>query len=247
MVDISAHRGGSEDAQPATYAAYRQAPSTGAEYVEWDIRRTRDRVLVAYHDARAAHGHELLADLSYAGLCQQAGYEVARVDLIMDLIAGQLIGHLDLKETGYERELVLLAEERLGTGNYVITTLEDSSVTAIKSDFPDVRTALSLGRDLANVLRYRRIGVRLSERYPLPRIRACGADWVAVHHKLARLGVASLCHRNDLGVMVWTVDADDQIAAALADPAIDVLITNRPRYAVARRAELAGREGGGRG
>jgi glycerophosphoryl diester phosphodiesterase len=243
MVDISAHQGGSEDARPATYEAYQRAPSTGAEYVEWDIRRTRDRILVAYHDAHAGPSRELLTDLDYADLCRQAGYEVPRVDRIMDLVAGQLRGHLDLKETRYERELVLLAEERLGTGNYLITTLEDSSVTAIKTEFPGVRTALSLGRDLANVLRYRRIGVRLSERYPLSRIRACGADWVAVHHKLARLGVASLCHRNDIGVMVWTVDADEQIEAGLRDPAIDVLITNRPRYAVARRSDLPGEFG----
>lgn len=70
------------------------------------------------------------------------------------------------------------------------------------------------------------------------RIRACRADWVAVNHRLARLGVLASCSRNRIGAMVWTVDADDLIDHFLADERVDVLITNRPEYAVRRRAEL---------
>jgi glycerophosphoryl diester phosphodiesterase len=39
---ISAHRGGSERVPAATYQAYRTAAGTGAEYIEFDIRRTAD-------------------------------------------------------------------------------------------------------------------------------------------------------------------------------------------------------------
>jgi hypothetical protein len=38
--------------------------------------------------------------------------------------------------------------------------------------------------------------------------------------------------------MVWTVDADDLIDQFLEDERVDVLITNRPGYAVRRRAAL---------
>ena len=66
----------------------------------------------------------------------------------MALLAGRLIGHLDLKETGYEENVVALASSILGPGNFVVTTLEDASVATIKRAFPEVRTALSLGRSL---------------------------------------------------------------------------------------------------
>ena len=53
MVQISAHKGGSERARPQTYEAYQDALASGAEYAEFDIRRTADDVLVIYHDAAA--------------------------------------------------------------------------------------------------------------------------------------------------------------------------------------------------
>ena len=88
------------------------------------------------------------------------------------------LGHLDLKETGYEAEVVGLASSILGPENFVATTLEDVSVAAIKRAFPEVRTALSLGRSLGDVPRRRWAAIRHSELYPLRRIQACGADWV---------------------------------------------------------------------
>ena len=54
----------------------------------------------------------------------------------MALLAGRLIGHLDLKETGYEENVVSLASSILGPGNFVVTTLEDASVATIKRAFP---------------------------------------------------------------------------------------------------------------
>jgi glycerophosphoryl diester phosphodiesterase len=99
---------------------------------------------------------------------------------------------------------------------------------------------LSLGRDLREVAAHRCLGIRAAELAPLRRVRRCGADWVAVNYQLARLGVIRACHRAGVGVMVWTVDGDAHVDEFLADGRIDVLITNRPRFAIARRAELNG-------
>jgi len=235
---ISAHRGGSEHAAAATYEAYKSAADTGAEYAEFDIRRTRDGVLVVYHDPHAGEAGPLVKDLPYEQLCDMLGYAVPRVEDVMQLLAGKVIGHLDLKETGYEAEIVNLALDTFGLGNFVATSLEDVSILSIKQGFPEVTAALSLGRDLADIPRARWASVRYSERFPMRRIRACRADWVAVNHKLARLGVLRLCSQNGIGAMIWTVDADDLIDQFLKDERVEVLITNRPEYAVCRRAGL---------
>ncbi len=238
MVQISAHCRHSRAESPVTYDTYRDILANGAEYAEFDIRKTADNVLVVYHDARAGRGGPLVASLSYRELCDRLKYEVPKVEAVMALLAGRLIGHLDLKEIGYEEEVVALATSILGPGNFVVTTLEDVSVATIKRAFPRVTTALSLGRSLGEVPRRRWAAVRRSELFPLPRIRACGADWVAVNYKLAQLGVTRMCHRQGIGVMVWTVDPDSLIDQFLRDQRIEVLITNRPQHAVRRRAEL---------
>jgi glycerophosphoryl diester phosphodiesterase len=238
MVLISAHSGHGDGAAHAGYESYRQILDTSAEYAEIDIRKTGDNVLIAYHDACIPAGGPLLADLGYGEICARLGYEVPKVADIMFMLAGKFLGHLDLKETGYEEEVVELALASFGPGNFVVTTLEDTSVRRIKREFPQVTAALSLGRDLAEVPRSRWAAVRGSELLPISRIRACGADWVAVQHQLARLGVLRSCQRNGVGAMVWTVDTDPLIDRFLCDRRVDVLITNRPAHAVSRRVAL---------
>jgi glycerophosphoryl diester phosphodiesterase len=237
VVQISAHAD-HQDAEPITCQTFTRILRSGAEYAEFDIRRTADGVLVVLHDARAGRGGPRVADLSYLALCDRLGYPVPRVDEVMGLLAGRLTGHLDLKETGYETEVVGLASSILGPGNFVITTLEDVSVAAIKRAAPQTRTALSLGRSLKGVPRRRWAAIRHSELYPLRRIRACGADWAAINYRLARLGAARRCSQHGVGVMVWTVDAAPLIDRFLTDERIDVLITNRPQDAARRRTEL---------
>ena len=230
MAAISAH-----GPRTGTIEAYAMALETGAEYVEFDIRRTADGELAAYHDPRTRQG-EVLAAISYPRLCELAGYRVPRVADVMTLIAGKATGHLDLKDTGGEEKVVEMALDILGPGNFVVTTLEDPSVAAIKTRFPAVPAALSLGRDLNEVPRARRAATRLSELFPMRRLRACRADWVAVHRRLAAAGVLARCHRAGIKTMIWTVDEDAEISRWLADPRVTVLITNRPGDAVAMRS-----------
>jgi glycerophosphoryl diester phosphodiesterase len=242
---VSAHRGGAEQARPGTYEAYEDAVTTGAEYAEFDIRRARSGELVVYHNAAApgaaAPGRARpIADLTYSELCAAAGYRVPLAGDVMRLLARHgLAGHLDLKETGSEAAVIALALASFGDpSRFVATTLEDESVRAIKTTFPQVRAALSLGRDLREVAAHRWLGVRAGELAPLPRVRRCGADWVAVNYQLARLGVIRACHRAGVGVMVWTVDDDAHVDEFLGDGRVEVLITNRPRFAVGRRTAL---------
>lgn len=211
---ISAHaRGGPIE-------AYRAAVATGADYVELDIRRTADGDLVAFHDPRTAREH-LVAAVGHARLGQLAGYAVPTVADVLAAIRGRAKGHLDLKETGGEEELVRLALGVLGPGGFIITTAADASVAAIRARFPD--------RDAVPVALSVRPGV------PLRRLAACGAEWAAVDHRLAVAGAVRRCRRRDVKIMVWTVNREPEIRYWLARRRTDVLVTDRPALAVALR------------
>lgn len=236
MAAVSAHRGGSEDAASATIEAYASAVTSGADYVEFDIRRTRDGAFVVFHDDRVRQVR--LADLLYEELCALAGYRVPRVRDVMELIAGRAVGHLDLKEVGDEDEVIRMALDVLGPENFVATTLEDESIARIKRAYPEVPAALSLGRSLQELSWMTRMPTRISELYPLERLRACGADWVAVHRRLARANVLRICARLGIPAMVWTVNTDSEICRFLADERVTVLITDHPRRALRLREAL---------
>jgi glycerophosphoryl diester phosphodiesterase len=219
---ISAHRRDTSD--PGVLEA---AVTSGAEYAELDVRRTADGELVVHHDERV--GGARLARSTYGQLCAAAGHRVPRVREALQILAGRVKGHLDLKEPGTEHEVVSLALEFLGPQNFVVTTDDPASIATVKRTFPQVLTALSVSRYLPQPGTVR-------DFFPVERIRSCGADWVAVHHRLARLGVLRQCAREGIPAMVWTVNHEPLMRRFLTDDRVSVLITDQPATAVRLRA-----------
>ena len=234
---ISAHRGGAGLHRVATYESYRSAIASGVEYVELDVRKLRDGTLVCYHSPIVDSIGAPLSALRYEELCDLAGYEVPTVLSIM-MRLGNAAGHLDLKETGYESEVVSLASDVLGQDGFLVTMQEDIAVRNIVRNYPGVQTALTLGLSGSMIPLTRLSSVRFSELFPMRRIRECGAKLVAVHEILARCGVLRQCAANGIGAIVWTVDSSSHIHRFLQDSRVDVLVTNRPAYAMNLRATL---------
>jgi glycerophosphoryl diester phosphodiesterase len=240
---ISAHRGGCDTARSGTYEAYRGALEAGAEYVEFDVRRTSDGTLVAFHEARLGWGRAVAA-VSYAKLCDLAGYEVPRMAELMQLLAGRAVGHLDLKETSCAAEIVRHAVEPLGPAGVLVTTEEGAVAAALKRRFPAVLVGLTIGGDVAETAAFTMRRLRQRGLSRLDRVTASRADVAVVHHRLARTGVLAECRRRGITTMVWTVNGDQALAGWLASPYVDVLVTDRPARAIALRGRL---DGSGRG
>jgi glycerophosphoryl diester phosphodiesterase len=242
---ISAHRGGGENARAGTYEAYRSALAAGAEYAEFDVRRTADGTLVVFHRARAGWGRAV-AGVSYARLCDLAGYEVPRMAEVMRLLAGRAVGHLDLKEPGGAAVIVARALDLLGPGGVVVTTDSCMVAASLRRRFPAVPIGLTVGGDLGETVRFtaRRARARARGRglSRLDRVLVAAADWAVVHHRLARTGVLEECRMRGIRTMVWTVNSDRALARWLASPSVDVLVTDRPARAVGLRGQrrLAG-------
>ncbi|MQY03593.1 glycerophosphodiester phosphodiesterase [Actinomadura macrotermitis] len=222
---ISAHR-----RDEAGLTGLHEAVASGAEYVEIDVRRTGDGLLVVHHDP--AVGGVPLARLTHPRAQELAGRPIPPAAAAMQIIAGRAIGHLDLKERGVERETVGLALDAFGPDGFVVTTREVASIVAIKREFPQVKAAISVGRALWERGAHRDFA-------PLRTIRASGADMVALNHRLARAGVLRQCARAGFPAMIWTVNAEPLMRRFLADPRVAVLITDHPRTALCLRASLA--------
>ena len=233
---ISAHRGGGETGPSGTYEAYRSALAAGAEYVEFDVRRTLDGTLVAFHRARLEWGRAVAA-VSYARLCDLAGYEVPRMAELMQLLAGRAMGHVDLKETSRADVIVRQAVEALG--------LAGSSSRRARMRWRRCSNAASrpspLGSPSAVMWPRRRIHGAAAARagaHPAGPRGGQPGDVAVVHHRLARTGGAM--RRRGIKTMVWTVNADQALTGWLASPNVDVLVTDRPARAIALRRRLGG-------
>jgi len=237
---IVGHRGCAQPYPSNTLAAFGHALELGADVVEADVRRTRDGVLVVAHDEHLEDGRRV-HDLHAGDMDHAVGERVARLDEVVDAVAGRAVLQLDLKQAGIEEDVVV-AVRRAGAIEWTVMTGNDHAVRRMKRAEARIRCGLSLGREA----RPPAIRLRVSELWPGARIRASGADFVSAHWRLARAGVIRRCSAAGVPVWVWTVNDRGLLRRFLADARVDAVITDLPQAALAVRDGLAlDRAGGG--
>jgi glycerophosphoryl diester phosphodiesterase len=222
-----------------TYEGYLKAVAAGADYVEFDVRRTLDGTLVALHEARAGRGGPVAA-VSYSRLCELAGHEVPRVAEVMRLLAGRAIAHIDLKDAGCTAAVTRLGLELVGPTGMIVTTGDREVVARLKGQFPAVPVGLSIGGGLARAVR--RSVTPLLKTAAVSRAELAAAEmagWAVIQWRLARAEVLAHCQRRGIKTMVWTVNADRALARWVATPGVDALVTDRPARAISLREQRA--------
>ena len=229
---IIAHRGASSNAKENTIESFKKALVSGADMIEFDVRRTKDNVFIAFHD-EIIQGH-LTRDLPYEEISQMArnqGFGIPTVEEVLKCSRGKIKLDVELKEGGYEKEIIELILGYFEEDQFVITSFNDASLRVIKERYPDIKTGLILGRDIPSY----HILTRLQEFFPMKRCKKARADFLVAHLKLLRLGFLERARRNHLPVFVWTVNAEETVWKLLHDKRVYAIITDKPELAVSLR------------
>lgn len=234
---ISAHRGGSEHAPAGTYAAYESALAGGAEYLEFDVRRTADGELVAFHDARAGR-RQAVAAVTYAELCRLADYDVPTTSGLLQLLKGHAAAHIDLKDPDCLTGIMSQALRLLAPASLILTTGDPAVIRDLRQRQPAVPAGLTISADLPETAHYLVQRTRGLVRRRLDAVLDSGASWAVVQQRLARPDLLADCRRHGLATMVWTVNEESAMTRLLASPDVDVLVTDRPGRAAALRRPL---------
>ncbi|GAA4126015.1 hypothetical protein GCM10022215_35010 [Nocardioides fonticola] len=204
-------------------ALIERAIDLGADYVEFDLVREGDAVVVA-HDP---------------GSSGTIGYP----DVLALLAASACGVHLDLKfgtaTHALEVEVVEAALAAVGVERLVVTTGRERVIRHLR-DWADtrgqpLRLGLSLGTDTAGRPWRERWRVLRSELFPASRLAACGADVVVAHWSLAALTLRGYCRRHRVPLLVWTVDSPRALAYWLRPGRAWMVTTNRPAQALHQR------------
>lgn len=220
---IIAHRGASAAKRENTLEAFEIAIEMKADAIEMDIRRTADGVLVVHHDPTISDSG--IAALTYRELDSRAGalgYHIPTLEETLKYCAGRIALDIELKETGYEGDIIPLVGRYYEPANVVFTSFRDSTVGALKKCQPSYRAGLLLGWDTDIPL-----GKRLTAPFPTSRLKKCGADFAAPHYKLARASFIDRMNAAGFPVLAWTVD-DPEIAFELVEYGVAGIITNTP-------------------
>ncbi len=226
---IIAHRGASGLVKfENTLASFEKAIELGTPMTEFDVRKTQDHQFVVFHNESI--DRMKLADLTYQQLLdisQKKGFEVPLVEDVLKLCQGKIKLDIELKETGYELEIVKLVKKYLDYQDYVIKSFFDHAIIAVKNADHKVITGLLLGLGNPQNL----IATRLSEIFPELRLFQTKADFVSPNYQLIKFCFVSRMKLIKKNIYVWTIN-NEKLMAETAKKGVFALITERPDLAL---------------
>jgi glycerophosphoryl diester phosphodiesterase len=237
---IIGHRGCDSAGQENTVQAFLKAVELGAEWVEMDIRKTRDGVLIVWHDIDVA-GLRVRGTL-WEELKERAESEemiLETLEEVLQALEGKLKLDVELKESGYESEVVDLVLKYFTPAEFLVKSFLDESVMVVKSGYPAVKAGLLLGqrrREGESFKAY--VCRRWSEFFPWKRTRACAADFVGLHWSLCKFGLHKKAAQHGLAVQVWTLNSAKRIKKFMLSYAVSGIVTDKPELVFKIRKDL---------
>jgi len=216
---VIAHRGAWGAGIPEnSLAAFEQAIDLGADMIELDVRCTRDRELIVFHDAELAGAP--IASLTRSEIEGLAGVLPPLLEEALELARGRIALDVELKEDGYVDEVAeRLSGFAASGGDLIVTSFIDRVLAQLTELTPKVTRGLILSVS--------------TERAP-ERAEACGATILLP--KMPLVNGASLAELAAAGltVILWDFMVAEH-AALLSDPRISGVITDDVPGALAAR------------
>lgn len=223
---VAAHRGVADGTAENTIAAFTNAIDVGADMIEFDVRRTRDGELIAFHDSHV--GTASVGSLTRDDIAAATGTRPPLLAEVLAVCRDRIQLDVELKEDGYVPDVMPVLKAGFDPGQLVVTSFLPAVVAQAKDAFPEVKTGLLLGDGgpLTNM------PARLRELYPVNLARRIRADYLAPHYKLAAFGVVRRAAAAGLPCLLWTVNDPQLIRKYAADPRIAAIITDDAALAV---------------
>jgi glycerophosphoryl diester phosphodiesterase len=217
---IIAHRGATSPARENTLEAFQKAIDLRADMIEFDVRRTLDGRYVIHHDPHIA-GKPLDAATvrEVREIARSMGFHVPELEEVLALTRGRIGLDIELKEEGYEREIVRLVGGHLAEADYIVSSFHAISLARVKHCSAAVRTGL-IFNDAAALT---------------TDILEGDTDWLLPVQSLAAGELLERMKRTGKNIAVWTVNDAQQMKRLLDDDRVGGIITDRTDAALAVR------------
>lgn len=208
---VIAHRGASAYVRENTIAAFQKAIELNADAIEFDVRKTKDDVFVVYHDENIQG--QLLSQLTYAELndiARQHHFEIPTVEDVLKLTQNRIKLFIELKEEGYEAEIVRLMLKYFSPRQAVMISFQAASLRRIKTYNPQIEVGWLL---------YGYLPQSIGE-----------FDFIDIHWQLVNTELIHHVQREQIPLFVWTVNNKEMINTFLNIPQIKGITTDYPDF-----------------
>ncbi len=247
------HRGAAAYATENTLSSIQTALACNVDMVEMDVRQTKDGILVLSHDSHLkAEGRRLkikqhtLSQIQQ--LCLPGGELVTTLEQALAFVKGKALVNIDIKEPGFETELVALIEQLDMASQVMCSSLSAKSLKKVRAINADIYVALSYPssflirlyhirflQPLLNYLATKHIAmspIHFAVRQILPlqarRIKAAtGINAVMIRAPFISPKLVDIIHRKELKLYAWPADKAQEVEK-LRQWGVDGVESNRP-------------------
>ncbi len=197
------HRGTLVDYDENTLEAFDIAIKSGANCIELDVRRTKDRKLIVFHDitlARTTNGIGVLKNLNYNDVKNLKtivrNQKVPLLEESLDYMIDKTQIIIHMKDEGIEKEIFDLINKKGVLKNCTISGRDFNKLNKYKKTFKPITTCFNMtkGRGL-NLKEFIEKGLRKKLKN-IP-------DMINLRSDLISNQFIKVCHINDIKSLAW--------------------------------------------
>jgi glycerophosphoryl diester phosphodiesterase len=158
--EVVGHRGAPRDEPENTLASFERAIRIGADWIEFDLRRTKDGVLVVIHDEkvdRTTNGKGLVRDLTFKELQELDagnGQRIPSLQQVIELSRDRVKMDMEIKEEGIEADVVSAIERNGITARCMVSSFMLQPIKNAGGLNSHIMTAVIMDKMPENVEKY---------------------------------------------------------------------------------------------
>ena len=229
---IISHRGRtSRKSADNTLASVNDAIELKVEMVEVDIRQTKDSQIVCFHDPDIQG--ELIRDLDYSEIIEKDS-QIPTLEQVLWSAKGKIGIEIELKEPGYELEVVSIARDYFNYDKFVLKSFHPKVVERVKEIDQKIFAGLLVG----SAYSFEQLFFTLKEAFTCTNFKQTNADFISPYYKIFEAGWFSRFTRNNVPIQVWTVN-DVESIRTLINQQVHSIITDIPEVAIGIRESLS--------
>lgn len=226
---IVGHRGAPSLAPENTLPSFEKAIELGVDFIELDVRQTKDGILVIIHDEKVDRTTDGTGEVSQLSLKQIKkldagswfspqfkGTTVPTLEEVLKNFGKKICYIIELKVKGIEEKVMKLVEEYDLIENAIILSSHWESLKKVKLLDSNITTIADLPIPTPSNLQ---------------KAISYYANMVSIHRALLKKEFVRLCHRRGIMVNAWPINTKEELEFSL-NCEVDFITTDYPQLMI---------------
>jgi len=200
---LIAHRGTKLEYDENTIISFSKALENGADFIEFDLHRTKDHKLVINHDntlQRTYNGNGIISNMTYAEICKfrtrKDGQKMPLFTEVISAFKNKTKFIIELKGDDVVEPAAKIIEKYNIISNCVISSKNLWKLKRIKSFLPNCRICY-------NITKGKEFTLKEFLKNNSLKIQSMKFDMISLRSILVSKHFVSVCHSNNIIALAW--------------------------------------------